>query len=257
MPIAPDASLDLWTSYQPSLPAQDWVTLPLEAATAYAISAHLPVRDEPLWPFTHERNSGLRNSSRHPGDFAMPLLGAMSLPVFAANMQAGEEFSATGFVRGWIHAHLLTEIATSFVKRSVGRHRPFYDTEAKEGRLREDDSLSFFSGHSSHAFCAATYLARMTSLGEQSALWRWGSTTLLFAGATWMAWGRAHDGQHHWDDVVVGAVAGTAISSWVFSRVESVQASPDSRGGKSDEGVVQSSLFYWDDYLGVRYSFKL
>jgi membrane-associated phospholipid phosphatase len=255
MPIAPDASIDLWTTYQPSLPAQDWVTLPLEAAAAYAVANYLPVRETPLWPYTDERNTALRNSSRHPGDFAMPLLGAMSLPIFAANMTANEDFSAAGFVRGWVHAHLLTEIATSFVKRSVGRHRPFYDTEAKAGRLREDDSLSFFSGHSSHAFCAATYLARMSWLGEQSSLWRWGSTTLLFAGATWMAWGRAHDGQHHWDDVTVGALAGSAISSWVFSRVEAVQVSPAADSEKSSDGVA--SLFYWNDFLGVRYSLKL
>lgn len=93
-------------------------------------------------------------------------------------------------------------------------------------RLRPDgsDGESFFSGHSSTAFCAASYC----SLELNAWFDRWettkaddnlrlmlkiGSTTALYAGATYVAYSRLHDEKHYFTDVAVGAVIGTAMGT--------------------------------------------
>ncbi|HEY6952742.1 MAG TPA: phosphatase PAP2 family protein [Bacteroidota bacterium] len=96
-------------------------------------------------------------------------------------------------------------------------------------RVRPDgsDSQSFFSAHSSTAFCAASYL----SLELNDWYGRWGATRsndalrsslklgskiVLYAGATYVAYARMHDEKHYFSDVAVGAVVGTVVGRLMY-----------------------------------------
>lgn len=96
-------------------------------------------------------------------------------------------------------------------------------------RLRPDgsDGESFFSGHSSTAFCAALYL----SLELNTWYDRWeptrsdrtlrstlkiGTDVALYAGATYVAYSRLHDEKHYFTDVAVGAAIGTVMGTVMY-----------------------------------------
>jgi membrane-associated phospholipid phosphatase len=98
-------------------------------------------------------------------------------------------------------------------------------------RMRPDgsDSESFFSGHSSTAFCTASYLSlEMNDWYDQwettrsddalRATLKIGSGIALYAGATYVAYARMHDEKHYITDVAVGAVVGTIIGTWMHRR---------------------------------------
>ena len=96
-------------------------------------------------------------------------------------------------------------------------------------RLRPDgsDGQSFFSGHSSTAFCTASYLSlelndwfnrwekTRADDGLRSTL-KIGSTVALYAGATYVAYSRMHDEKHYFSDVAVGATVGTVVGMWMY-----------------------------------------
>jgi membrane-associated phospholipid phosphatase len=107
-------------------------------------------------------------------------------------------------------------------------------------RLRPDrsDGESFFSGHSSTAFCVASYC----SLELDDWFDRWentrrddnlrlmlkiGSTTALYAGATYVAYSRLHDQKHYFTDVAVGAVVGTVVGTVMHHWHSNGASSPD------------------------------
>jgi membrane-associated phospholipid phosphatase len=96
-------------------------------------------------------------------------------------------------------------------------------------RMRPDgsDSQSFFSGHSSTAFCAASYLSlelddwydRWETTRSNDALrstFKIGSDIALYAGATYVAYARMHDEKHYFSDVAVGAVVGTVVGTLMY-----------------------------------------
>lgn len=98
-------------------------------------------------------------------------------------------------------------------------------------RMRPDgsDSQSFFSGHSSTAFCTASYLSlelndwydRWETARPNDALrsmLKIGSGIALYAGATYVAYTRMHDEKHFVSDVAVGAAVGTIVGTWMYHR---------------------------------------
>lgn len=211
-----------WTSYQPGLLEQDLLTLPLEAAVSLLITERAPIRDTPLWPFADERNIGIRNPTRHTTNFGAPMMAAMAVPVVLGLGATQADFPMWPHIRGWVHAHLLTEILTISAKKGFQRHRPFYDTEVENGTARRTDSQSFFSGHSSHAFAAATYGSCLLLRYAPNPVAGWTLSSLFMLGATWIGSARALDGQHHWSDVAVGAMVGTVVGGLVSQRVSAL-----------------------------------
>ena len=216
-------------AYTPGLLEQDLYTLPLEAGLVYAVSNWGTRTATPLWPFQNESTTGRRNPTRHPGKVLAVAGGSIALGTLTAlsflpSAAEQESFALGPSVRGWIHAHLVTEIATSFAKNTFQRERPFYDTVQKNGTVREDDRRSFFSGHSSHAFTFANYSSRLVwdNVANQEVGLLYGAVS--FGLATLVAGTRAYDGQHHWSDVVAGSAVGFFTSMFVYERMaESVQ----------------------------------
>lgn len=219
-----DFSSVTWHSYEPGNLAQDIFTIPIEGALSASITYGANNFGEPLWPFQTEKNNALRKPTRQPGRTLGIAAVSFAVPTFGLLALTNPDFPAWTHIRGIVHAHLLTEIATTFAKVTFRRHRPSYDTEkALTARPRNDDSYSFFSGHSSHAFCFATYTSRISfEYAPRPAAWIY--STGIYGLAGWVVAVRAIDDQHHWSDVITAAVVGSAIGTSLFSRVMTVRA---------------------------------
>jgi membrane-associated phospholipid phosphatase len=72
---------------------------------------------------------------------------------------------------------------------------------------------SFFSGHTAMAFCTANMLFLHSHK-------KWWVGVLAFGGATAVGISRMQQQKHWGSDVVMGAIMGTAVSSWVYKQQE-------------------------------------
>jgi membrane-associated phospholipid phosphatase len=119
----------------------------------------------------------------------------------------------------YVETFLFTKGITGITKSLVGRTRPYlYNTSftAEERFLLQGNdgptaSTSFFSGHSSTVFASAVFLSKTFADIYGKSVWSkliWGSTLTL---ATATAYARVKGGVHFPTDVIVGAVAGSAI----------------------------------------------
>jgi membrane-associated phospholipid phosphatase len=99
------------------------------------------------------------------------------------------------------------------VRRAVRRPRPFlyspgvYPTE----RDNADAGFSFYSGHTSFAFALAVSCSYTFTLRHPRSKWRWVVWPALMAIASIEPVLRIYSGDHFPTDVIVGAIAGSAI----------------------------------------------
>jgi membrane-associated phospholipid phosphatase len=123
-------------------------------------------------------------------------------------------------------------LGTSYTTKAlVGRKRPYafnprmtleekYQIAASEG---SDVFFSFFSGHATSAFAAATFTSTVFTDLFGPSKWShlvWGSTLTL---ATMTAYSRVKAGKHYPSDVIVGAAVGSAIG-YLVPRLHRVDA---------------------------------
>ena len=154
--------------------------------------------------------------------FRMVVMGGAALYLGGEGLRAAfdgraDDALTLGALLG--EAALLTAGATYLTKVMVGRRRPFlYNGELSvEERYQiassggDNPTMSFFSGHSSAAFAAATFASSVFQDIHGTSAWSnqvWGST-LSLAGLT--AYGRVKAGVHFPTDVIVGALVGGSI----------------------------------------------
>jgi membrane-associated phospholipid phosphatase len=148
---------------------------------------------------------------------AAALLGIRLLVNIGADL-AGADVTSEDYHRTfWFYKSIVyTHSITMLAKYAVYRMRP-------DG----SDSQSFFSDHSSIAFCTASYC----SLELSNWFDRWdetkandklrltlkiSSSVALYAGAVYVAYSRLHDEKHYFSDVAVGAAVGTAIGTLMY-----------------------------------------
>lgn len=213
--------------YSPGLLAQDVYTIPLGLGLLTMMNTYYTRDPKPAWPFDTESATDVRNPTKHTRNVILPYAMLATVGTFGLAQIASPNFMWPQHIRGWIHAHLANELLTGFAKMSFQRHRPFYDTEVereKQGltRVREDDSFSFFSGHSSHAF---TFAAYGSSVFRKALPYKWLGWTLtggMYSAAAYIGATRAIDAQHYWSDVLTGAFVGTIVGNLIFQRVEDV-----------------------------------
>ncbi|PIC43621.1 hypothetical protein B9Z55_004291 [Caenorhabditis nigoni] len=141
------------------------------------------------------------------------------------------------------------QLMVDIAKYTIGRQRPHfmdvckpsvgYDTctapdvyiteftcRSNDTKLVHEAQLSFYSGHSAFSFYAAWF----TSLYLQARLFRPLFSRLLlpviqfllFGGAAYVSLTRVSDYKHHWSDVLVGALMGSAIGIFVALFVAEV-----------------------------------
>jgi membrane-associated phospholipid phosphatase len=212
-----------WCSWNPGLLEQDLITLPIELGMVGGLYSFYTPTPHPLYPFKNEVSPLQRNKSQHPKEVLVPAGAVWALGTLSYLEFATERFPLSPIVRGWIHAHLVTEILTAAAKVSFQRPRPFYGRELESGRpLRNDDRFSFFSGHASHAFAFAGYssaaLLNRTHYSPGAFVYAAGA----FSAASFVAHARVTGGQHNWSDVIVGGLVGLTSSILTYRRVEQV-----------------------------------
>lgn len=111
---------------------------------------------------------------------------------------------------------LYTYVLTEYVKNIIKRTRP-------DG----SDNRSFFSGHTSTTFAAATFLYKelhdaydnWNYLDNKPFLHGLAETLTfgtLYGWASYVGYSRIHDKKHYLSDVIVGALVGTAVSHFVY-----------------------------------------
>ncbi|MDP4174187.1 MAG: phosphatase PAP2 family protein [Bacteroidota bacterium] len=114
------------------------------------------------------------------------------------------------FYKSLVYTYTLTE----FVKNWTYRQRP-----------DSSDTKSFFSGHSSTSFAAASFLflefndylnEKMPERTLPKFAAKFVSFSILYGWASFVAYSRLKDNKHYLSDVLIGALAGTAISNIVY-----------------------------------------
>jgi membrane-associated phospholipid phosphatase len=114
---------------------------------------------------------------------------------------------------------VLAEVATvnfaltNVVKFAVLRPRPYtYGLDGSDRDPTEGDAqLSFYSGHTSTAFAMATAYSYLFQARHPHSKWRAPVWILSYGLASTTGVMRVVAGKHFWSDVIVGAVAGSAI----------------------------------------------
>ncbi len=123
-------------------------------------------------------------------------------------------------IRSWAKdLVVLTEVATinlaitNTIKFAVLRPRPFsYGLDGSDRDPGEGDArLSFFSGHASTTFAMASAYGMLFQARHPRSKWRAPVWVLGYGLATTTGVMRVTAGKHFWSDVVVGAIAGSAI----------------------------------------------
>ncbi len=123
-----------------------------------------------------------------------------------------------------------TALLTTAVKTLVGRPRPYVSLDRPAyGWKPEEENLSFFSGHASLSFAAATFLyldisntidrnlsddySGFTRFLIANAL----PATILYGTSTAIATSRIYDQKHYFSDVLIGAMVGTLTTALVYT----------------------------------------
>ncbi len=250
-----------WAAFNPGEWQQDLFTIPIEVGLIAAASQFNTIRATPLWPFANETADKEPKNTTYTRTALLPFAIGTSAAVLSGLTLFSENFPLYRHSIGWIHAHLLTELATCTAKVTFQRKRPFYDKKVSEGnKPSQDDRYSFFSGHSSHAFAFATYSSAMMFKYSESAVLNWTFSGLIYTGAGIIAASRITDNAHYVSDVIVGSLVGTLISALVFFRVEDVYAK-SKKETKQSLNLNISPLVFRDDlqksWYGVNIEFNI
>ena len=190
----------------------------------------VPQRRAPI-PF--ERNNPAHAFPSTPSGWPYPvvLVVGTAAVVVAAAVAARKHDSFRFFVVSvttYICAASATKCLTDVLKRMIGRPRPCAWALVDAGRT-DNAFRSFPSGHSSTVFCAMLF----TTLVLWSAFARGRRSLLRLAAccapmgfAVLVAVSRLVEFHHHYDDVVAGALIGSAIAGACFATRLGQWASP-------------------------------
>ena len=214
---------------------QDWVMVPLGLGLT-TLGLHLGAGADPI---TREEIRGLSPDDVNPFDrsavgnwspewahrsdnIRTGVFGAALLILGVEGARAatdGRSDDALTLATMLGEVGLLTAGATYATKALAGRRRPYLFNSGKSVDERfeiasssEDEAtFSFFSGHSSGVFAAATFASTIFMDIHGRSAWShlvWGSTLSL---ATLTAYARVKAGVHYPSDVIVGALVGGGI----------------------------------------------
>jgi len=181
------------------------------------------LRPEDVNPFDRGATGNWSPEWAHRSDaFRMGVVGAGLLFLGVEGSWAamdGRSDDALTLVSMFGEVALLTAGATYATKVLAGRRRPFLFNPSLGVDQRyeiassgvDDPAASFFSGHSSGAFAAATFASTLFQNIHGRSAWShlmWGSTLSL---ASLTAYARVKAGVHYPSDVIIGALVGGGI----------------------------------------------
>ena len=214
--------------YQGAVESIAWYDVPIalaDVAELIAVSPNATGKPIQYPPTTFDRDlnahvgvHGTQTIIGRMGDAGLAGVFGLRLLVNVGSDLAGGDVTSEDYHRTfWFYKSLVyTYSLTALTKDLVERERP-------DG----SDNQSFFSGHSSASFCAASYLSlelndwydrwevTRSDDGLRSTL-KVGTDVALYAGATYVAYSRLHDEKHYFSDVAVGAVVGTIVGNLMY-----------------------------------------
>lgn len=118
---------------------------------------------------------------------------------------------------------------TDLFKGIVARPRPFVYCDTVPGNEKQAvdyawSRQSFYSGHTSSSFYAATYvnkrlrsIMRLRMSSSDYSTWRWGPPLVLYGWSAFVGLSRVHAFKHYMTDVAAGALAGWLVGELVYS----------------------------------------
>jgi membrane-associated phospholipid phosphatase len=152
-------------------------------------------------------------------------IGAISLPVLglAINLapviaDGGGTAEAMDVILPIAGALAINQTLTQIAKLAAARTRPAIHFASSPGDWAAEDHVSFFSGHTSFAFAAATsagMVARQRGSRYETAIWAGGLTIASLVGYL-----RIAGDKHYASDVLVGAAVGSATGLLVPMLME-------------------------------------
>lgn len=201
---------------------RDGLIIGAGVGTAFAASA----LDDTLRPFSRETAAGLDRSAVNWFDRSATY-NYSEASATASDWLVGITIAAPLVLltdaevrKGWgtftlMYLETMTYAAfvPSFAKGPVTRYRPLiYNPDVPfEVKERSDPARSFFSGHTTFAFASSVFLAAVYERhhrGSRSVPYVWTAALLSAGGVGYL---RYDAGAHYPTDILVGAVAGTAI----------------------------------------------
>jgi membrane-associated phospholipid phosphatase len=197
---------------------------PLVSRGDAAVAAGFLVGSAALWPVDRYLAARIQDSTVQAVRFAKkaatgfntlarPGTLVISGALFAAGAATGND-GMRQVGRHGAEAVVLAEILTRGVKVIAGRARPNVNLDAPHdfelGRGWGDNRYqSFFSGHASDAFAAATVFTAETA--RRNPGWEWPVGAVLYGGAALVGVSRMYDNKHWATDVLAGAALGTFV----------------------------------------------
>lgn len=238
---------------------------PLVSRADAAVTAGFLLGSVALWPVDRYLAARIQDSTVQAVEFARhattgfntlarPGALVISGALFAAGAATGND-GMRDVGRHGTEAVLLAELLTRGVKGLAGRARPNVDLDRphdfKLGRGFGDNRYqSFFSGHASDAFAAATVFTAETA--RRMPGWEWPVGAALYGGAALVGVSRMYDNKHWATDVLAGAALGTFVGLQVV-RYHDPDDEPDETvpDGGSPGATVSLTLSGGGVSLGV------
>lgn len=171
------------------------------------------------------------NQPHRENSISTPLAGILSVSVPLLTfgvaqiaLRSGHNFHHAAL--GLMENLALTFFFTNLLKNAIGRHRPDFLARCQpnarlecQGEVSEvaEGRRSFPSGHTSMLFAGGVYTmlylwGTLKPLRGPGTFWKVPLLLLPITAATLASITRLHDNRHHWEDVVVGALLGSAFA---------------------------------------------
>ncbi len=197
---------------------------PLISRADAAVSAGFVLGSAALWPVDRYLAQRIQDSTvqavrvAHRAATVFNTLGrpgtlVVSGALLAAGAAAGRE-GMRDVGRHGVEAVVIAEVLTRGIKGIAGRARPNANPDDPRdfrlGRGFGDNRYqSFFSGHASDAFAAATVFTAEAARAWPG--WEWAVGPVLYGSAAMVGVSRMYDNKHWATDVLAGAALGTFV----------------------------------------------
>jgi membrane-associated phospholipid phosphatase len=203
----------------------------IDSTRSPLIHGPLPLEESLQHTLGGDYHPGKRNFlDSHTASAYTPVAFGVFLTAADLRWPKGDRFKTTlqdGFL--FTAGLLATKGITDLAKGITARPRPKIALESDSQTQNAsadfaDNHHSFFSGHASSAFFAATYLNKRvrsimrTRLDEHEyRRWRWFPPIILFGWSTYVGWSRIQAYEHYVSDVIVGAAVGYLTAELYYS----------------------------------------
>ncbi|MES2614753.1 MAG: phosphatase PAP2 family protein [Bdellovibrionota bacterium] len=213
-------------SFKPGYLNQDILTIPLEIGLIGSLNYFYTPHSKTLFPVVDEATNQSNDATTYTRSFMLPYAVGAGALVFGGLTLCNDDFRIWTQARGFAHALLLSEVATSGAKVIFQKKRPNYDSQiqANHGEDTDDSRASFYSDHANQAFAFTTYTSLLMFKFSNSIVISTLYTTAAVAASSVISYSRVQNHAHNLSDVIVAAVMGTTISGLTFFRVQEVDA---------------------------------